>query len=357
MMRSAHILLLTPGFPAGESDDGCIPALQEYVRAFSAAHPEARLTVVALQYPFTSAPYRWNTIDVHPLGGSNSVLAKPLLWYRAVRQAESIHAIHPVSVIHSFWLGECAMAGAFIANRTGTPHVCTLMGQEMRKQNRYAALLRNGPTRFFALTPFQDRDLEGRTGRHADGIIPWGVAAGTDADPGPGARDIDLLGAGSFGPLKNFGLFLSTAAAAAKKRPALRCVIAGDGPDRARIESLIGEYGLEKNVTLTGMIPRHEVLALMQRSKILLHPSLYEGFGYVFAEALACGMEIVSFEVGAARPHPRWHVAASAAEFPGLVERALDSAAGHPPLILFPIRATVDAYAAVYGLADAGEGR
>ena len=100
------------------------------------------------------------------------------------------------------------------------------------------------------------------------------------------------------------------AASLVSGRPRLRCVIAGDGPERPDLERLVGERALGNNVTFAGMIPRREVLALMLRTKVLLHPSRYEGFGYVFAEALACGAEVVSFRVGCAREHPGWHIAA-----------------------------------------------
>ena len=358
MRAPKHILIVSPGFPADEKDDSCIPALQEYLRAFSAAYPDVRITVIALHYPFTTIPYAWNGIDVFPLCGSNSLPKKPSLWFSAIRRARSIHRDHRADIVHSFWLGECAVVGAFIAKRAGAEHVCTLMGQELRQANRYASLLRGGPTRFFALSRFQEKDLQSRMGRPADGIIPWGVDAGTlavpEMSPNPAPREIDLLGAGSLTEIKNFRLFVLAAAAAARKRPGLRCVIAGDGPERPALESMIRENGLEKSVTLTGMIPRRDVLALMRKSKILLHPSLYEGFGYVFAEALASGMEIVSFEVGAARPHPRWHIAGGGGEFAGIALRALDAASDSSPLALFPVTETVGRYASAYGLAVPG---
>ncbi len=349
-----HILIVSPGFPANEADDTCIPALQEYLRAFVTAYPGVRVTVIALHYPFTTVPYRWHGIDVLPLGATNSLLKKPFLWYRAIRHARSVHRAHPANVVHSFWLGESAVVGSFAADRIGALHVCTLMGQELRHMNRYASFLRNGPTRFFALSAFQEKEFERRMGRRSDGIIPWGVDAAAAAGPEPSrdasGREIDLLGAGSLIAVKNFRLFIQTAAAIARKRPTLRCVIAGEGPDRPAIEALIRENGLEKSVTLTGMIPRREVLALMRTSKILLHPSEYEGFGYVFAEALACDMEIVSFDVGAARPSPRWQVARSEEELISCTERALDAPSGLSPLRLFPVEETVVRYAAVYGI-------
>jgi hypothetical protein len=53
----------------------------------------------------------------------------------------------------------------------------------------------------------------------------------------------------------------------------------------------------------------------MQRSKIFVHPSTFEGSGYVFAEALVNGMNIVSFNVGYAQQHPKWFIAEDEMDF------------------------------------------
>ena len=74
-------------------------------------------------------------------------------------------------------------------------------------------------------------------------------------------------------------------------------------------KKLIHDFGLEDHITLMGILPREEVLRHMNQSHILLHPSLYESFGFVFSEALYSGMSIVSFPVGAAQRGKKWKVA------------------------------------------------
>ena len=44
-----------------------------------------------------------------------------------------------------------------------------------------------------------------------------------------------------------------------------------------------------------GELPHIEVLEMMQRSKIFLHTSAYEGFGSVMSEALYAGDHVISF--------------------------------------------------------------
>jgi glycosyltransferase involved in cell wall biosynthesis len=71
-----------------------------------------------------------------------------------------------------------------------------------------------------------------------------------------------------------------------------RLVLVGEGPDRVRLESLVGELGLTEVVRLPG---RTETpLSWMSHASVFVLPSLYEGFGNVLVEAMACGTPVVS---------------------------------------------------------------
>ena len=88
----------------------------------------------------------------------------------------------------------------------------------------------------------------------------------------------------------------------------------------------------------------------MQQSKIFVHPSLFEGSGYVFAEALVHGMNIVSFNVGFAQQNPKWFIAENEEEFIKLTINLLNKILNFNPINLFPLDETVNRYAELYGL-------
>jgi glycosyltransferase involved in cell wall biosynthesis len=46
----------------------------------------------------------------------------------------------------------------------------------------------------------------------------------------------------------------------------------------------------------------------MQRSKLFLHPSSYEGFGIVCIEALCAGAPVISFVKPMNQPIENWHI-------------------------------------------------
>jgi len=81
-----------------------------------------------------------------------------------------------------------------------------------------------------------------------------------------------------------------------KKYPAARLLIAGDGPLKEDLETLIKELGLEKHVSLIGF--RKDILELLSLFDMVAIPSLNEGFGLAMVEAMAMQKPIVATRVG-----------------------------------------------------------
>lgn len=75
------------------------------------------------------------------------------------------------------------------------------------------------------------------------------------------------------------------------------CQIVGDGPDRHRLEALVHRYCLESRVHFTGMLPRIQVLDILTRSRMMVLPSLYEGFPYSLLEAMSYKVPIITTRV------------------------------------------------------------
>lgn len=77
-------------------------------------------------------------------------------------------------------------------------------------------------------------------------------------------------------------------------------VIAGDGPDRARLEAMAGSH-----VTFTGRISEAEKNRLLSAAWLLVHPALMEGWGIVVTEAASHGTPTVGFDVPGLRDSVR----------------------------------------------------
>lgn len=78
------------------------------------------------------------------------------------------------------------------------------------------------------------------------------------------------------------------------QNPYVKLIIAGDGPDREKLEMLAGDLKLT-NVEFKGYISKAEKIRYLKKADLLCAPSLYgESFGIVLLEAMACGLVVVA---------------------------------------------------------------
>jgi glycosyltransferase involved in cell wall biosynthesis len=103
-----------------------------------------------------------------------------------------------------------------------------------------------------------------------------------------------------------------------KQIPGVKAVLIGDGPEKKKLNTLIEKLGLHSNIILTGELQYPEVLKWMQRSKVFLHPSSYEGFSGVCQEALAAGAYVISFCKPMKQDIENWSIVTSQAEMKNL---------------------------------------
>jgi glycosyltransferase involved in cell wall biosynthesis len=73
-----------------------------------------------------------------------------------------------------------------------------------------------------------------------------------------------------------------------------RCSIAGEGPERRRLELLIRACGLQEQITLLGYVPRDEIDSLYDWADVVVLTSRSEGIPLVLMEAMARGKIVVA---------------------------------------------------------------
>jgi len=227
------------------------------------------------------------------------------------------------------------------------------MGQDVFPKNRYRKWLRfsrmtlTAPSQRAADIFFQTNQIR------VSHVIPIGI------DPekfplkaGQPYADIDVLGVGSLIPLKNYRVFIELIGGLVADFPNLNSVIVGEGGERAELARMIREKSLEKNVRLAGELPRNKVLAMMKRSRVLLHPSTYESQGYVLYEALASGLTTVSFGVGIAESSSKMRVCRDETEMLQTLRKLLRHPLDRSPFVLKSIHESVAEFVKFYGNND-----
>lgn len=74
-----------------------------------------------------------------------------------------------------------------------------------------------------------------------------------------------------------------------------KMLIAGKGSLEVGLKAMAASMGLQDEVIFTGFT--EDIKGLMQASDIFVLPSLWEGFGFVLIEAMACSKPVVAFDI------------------------------------------------------------
>jgi glycosyltransferase involved in cell wall biosynthesis len=63
------------------------------------------------------------------------------------------------------------------------------------------------------------------------------------------------------------------------------------------LKNKVNEYGLSEQISIMGYLPREELAALYARAKMVVFPSLFEGYGIPLVEAMAAGCPVAASSV------------------------------------------------------------
>jgi glycosyltransferase involved in cell wall biosynthesis len=102
-----------------------------------------------------------------------------------------------------------------------------------------------------------------------------------------------VLGVGRLAGVKQFDRLITAFAAARAQGLYARLVIAGDGPERARLDHLIATYGVGGDVTLAGYCDPPRLRAFMQAADLQVCSSAFENLSLAILEGMACGTPVL----------------------------------------------------------------
>ena len=317
-MSRLRVALLTREFPpevyggAGVHVEHLAPALAELVdvevHCFGAPRPSP--LVAGTYQPWVALPPRG------PDGGALGVVSAGLAMAAGAAGVDVVHS-------HTWYAN---LAGHLASLVHGLPHVVTAHSLEPRRPWK-AEQLGGG----YAVSSFCERSaLEGAaaviavSSAMADDVaaaypavdpgrvhvVPNGVDVAAYRpvdDPGVLARlgvDPDrpsVLFVGRMTRQKGIDLLLEAGPAI---DPAAQLVLCAGAPDtpalgaelRAAAAALVARRG--GVVWLEAMVPRPDVVALMSHATVFVCPSVYEPFGLINVEAMACGTAVVATATG-----------------------------------------------------------
>ena len=239
-----------------------------------------------------------------------------VLW-RAIRTVSAFSADHrarPFALVHGFWGLPGGLAAVAAGRRFGVPSVVTLLGGEaaslpgigygnLRTWAGRALTLRTCRAAD-ALTVLTRTQLEGLrrfnfTRAREVHVIPFGANAALfpPVAPPPGAPPVHLLHVGHLNSVKDQATLLR-AFRIVRAHCDARLRIVGEDTLGGSLQALARELGVAGQVTFAGYAGHESIAGHFAWAHMLLHTSLYEGQGVVFAEAAASGIPICGTHVG-----------------------------------------------------------
>jgi glycosyltransferase involved in cell wall biosynthesis len=143
----------------------------------------------------------------------------------------------------------------------------------------------------------------GRVPSEKIAVIPNGIDAASYADVG--GVDLTALGlapnrqaiayVGRLHSQKGLDWLLRLMPQVFSQIPDVDLLLIGQGPERARLESIVASQGIDDRVHFAGW--RSDVREILRASRLLVLPSRWEGMPNVVLEAMATGLPVVSTRV------------------------------------------------------------
>ncbi len=211
------------------------------------------------------------------------------------------------------------MDGYRLAGRGAAPHIAALKGviadevrfqkgmtwATMAVQARCEALHVRRAAAVITTSQYAASRIEEMYGVRVSAVVPelidlarWREALRAHpADPDP--RAFTVLSVCRLYRRKRLDVLLAAAAHLRDRIPNLRVRIAGDGPERGEFEQVWRAKRLQQTVTWLGDVSFSQLAREYNACDVFCLPSVQEGFGIVFLEAMAAGKPIVAARTAA----------------------------------------------------------
>ena len=345
-----HILFISPAFPKTLEEDYIVTYITNYIKALSELRPEYKISIITTGYPKETTQYIHHNAEVHSFGSQQKrpKWKKPLFWRRVIKAAEKINENNKVTAIHALWLSECAVIAQRLSKKWNIAATCTIMGTELHNTNPYLKFINLEKLKLVSVSN-RERDYLNKKLNVNSLVIPWGVPR-IEVEDKLTNRNNDLLFVGFLNELKNLNLFLEIIKSIKSIRPQIKAKVIGSDYSDGMWEKKIEAMGLSDNILFLGKQKNVQVLREMQQSKIFVHTSSFESQGYAMLEALACGMHVVSKNVGIAKSSNKWILAKDKEAFVSAIISKLDKELDHDPEYNYPISDTIKQYVEAYKL-------
>jgi len=150
------------------------------------------------------------------------------------------------------------------------------------------------PHKAIAVSPHTKTGLE-RLGRKGADIVANGVDISTIENSAQWPKSNDIIFVGRLTREKNVIQLIKAVNILKEGGHNPSCLIVGEGPEKDFLEREVAAMGIAAHIRFLGrLVSDTEVYSYMKASRVLVHPSIREGFSHVVLEANACGIPVVT---------------------------------------------------------------
>jgi len=112
-----------------------------------------------------------------------------------------------------------------------------------------------------------------------------------------GEKEYEGVFMGRMSAIKGIYDLLETWKTVVKKYPFAKLCVIGGGPELEGLKAKVKECKFEGNVTVVGECYGEKKYKLIKKSKVFIYPTHEESWGVVIAEAMACGLPVVTYDL------------------------------------------------------------
>jgi glycosyltransferase involved in cell wall biosynthesis len=206
--------------------------------------------------------------------------------------------------IHAHWATNPATAAYIIQRLTGIPYSFTAHAHDLYVDQTMLAKKMDQAAFVVTISEYNRQVLRRLTGKEHIAVVHCGVD--TDLFTPPARRENEtftIVTVAALEEKKGHRYLVEALQKVAAEGIALRCLLVGEGPLRQTLLQQIHEAGLQERVTLTGGLPRQEVLSLLRSADVMVLPSIrlesgkQEGIPVALMEGMAMELPVIASRI------------------------------------------------------------
>ena len=221
---------------------------------------------------------------------------------------------HRVQLIHVHWAIPTGLIGVLASTLLGKPLIVTVHGSDFRLAMDRSSLLKKiflyvckRAKHLNCVSEMMRKEIEklGISGKKVS-TFPMGIeenflGKGRGQKGNLNHRPITILSNRNLLPIYNVSLLIRAIPIILQEESRIKILIAGDGPERKKLEQDAKNLNVDNVVRFLGQIPHEKMPDLLNQADIYVSTSLYDGTSVSLLEALASGAFPVVTDIPANR--------------------------------------------------------